>query len=144
MSWQTWTKISSVILFIIAILGFYYANYYHEGPALTIENFPVNLDSLDTTDDIQFSFFLYNGGDQTAFVKSIILLRSYEDGSQVADAATIAPMSDFSIEPGESKEILVTLPAPDEDTSYTLSAEIFYTDEKVVSETIPVVWGALL
>ena len=77
MNWKTWTKITAVIIFLIAIANFYYAHYYNEGPIVSIENFPseTDLDSLSTTDDISFSFFLYNNGDETAFVKSILLMR---------------------------------------------------------------------
>ena len=141
---KTWTKISGIILFIIAITGFYLSNFHREGVVLTIENFPQKVDSLQNTKDISFSFYLYNTGDKTAFVKSIILLRYYEDGSQVADTVEINPKSDFAIAPGESKEILVTVPARDEDTKYTLTAEVFYDDKKLVSNTIPVAWGTLL
>ena len=142
MSWQTWTKISGVILFILAVAGFYLGNFYNEGVILSIEDFPQHLDSLETTEDIQFSFYLYNSGEETAFVKSIILLRNYEDGSQVADAIEINPQSDFVIAAGESTQITVILPA--QENPYSLTAEIFYDDTKLISETIPVVWGTLL
>jgi hypothetical protein len=142
MDWKTWTKISGVILFIIAVTGFYLSNFHKQGVELSIQNFPENLDSLDTEQDISFSFFIYNQGDTTAFVDAIILVREYADGSQVADTATISPEKDFTLEPGESKEISITLPP--EEKEYTLSAEIFYEEQKISSEKIPVVWGTLL
>jgi len=142
MNWQTWTKISGVILFIIAVTGFYLNNFYSEGVILTIQDFPEHLDSLETTEDISFSFYLYNQGDETAFVKSIILLREYEDGTQVADTVEIHAQSDFIVKPAESTQILVTL-SPQE-SPYSLTAEIFYDNQKLLSNTIPVAWGTLL
>ena len=144
MSWKTWTKISGIILFILAIAGFYYTNVYKEGAVIAIQNFPENLDSLDGAKDITFSFYLYNTGDETAFVESIILLRYFEDGSQVTDAIEINPKSDFPLAPGESQEIFVTLPSQEEKRFYTLIAEVFYNNQKVMSDTIPVAWGTLL
>lgn len=146
MHWKTWTKISSIILLLLAIAGFYYANYHKEGAVLSIQNFPAatDLDSIDTSKGISFSFFLYNKGDQVAFVKSIIFLRYAEDGSQVTDTLTVDPKSDFTVDPGETKEIKVSLPASGEEQSYSLAAEVFYDEEKISSETVPVRWGALL
>ncbi len=142
MEWKTWTKISGVILFLIAVTGFYLANFHSEGVVLTIEDFPDNLDSLDSTEEITFSFYIYNSGDETAFVKSIILQRDYADASQVADTAQIDPPSDFSLEPGQSKLISITLPP--QENAYSLTAEIYYDDEKLSSNTISVAWGTLL
>lgn len=128
MNWKTWTKISGVILFIIAVAGFYLGNFYSEGVILSIEDFPQKLDSLDTTKDISFSFYIYNTGDETTFVKSIILLRKYEDGTQVADTVEIKPQSGFVIAPGESTQIQVTLPP--QEKPYSLEAEIFYDKDR--------------
>ena len=145
MHWKTWTKISSVALFVIAVLGFYYANYYQKEAVLTIQNFPtaVDLDSLDTTEDITFTFFLYNEGEETAFVRSIIVLVYDEDQTQATFPVTISPRSDFTIAAKETKEITVALSAPGANARYTLAAEIFYDGTKAVSETVPVLWGGL-
>ncbi len=142
MNWKTWTKISAVILFIIAVTGFYLSNFHKDGVVLSIEDFPENLDSLEATQDIAFSFYIYNQGDETAFVKSIVLQRNYPDGSSVADTPQINPSSDFTIEPGESKQVSITLPA--QENPYTLLAEIYYDDQKISSNLIPVAWGTLL
>lgn len=146
MAWQTWTKVSSVILFIIAILGFYYSTYYTEGSTVTIQNFPsvTELDSLDPTEDITFSFFIYNEGGETAFVRSVIVLEYDEDQNQVTVPVTISPRNDFAIQPGETKEVVVTLAAPGEEARYTLAVEVFYDGDKVTSATVPVQWGSLL
>ena len=146
MNWKTWTKITAVIIFLIAIANFYYSHYYNEGPIVSIENFPseTDLDSLSTTDDISFSFFLYNNGDETAFVKSILLMRYDSENNLVSTYYTIDPSFDFYISEGESQEINVILPAPDESLSYSLNAEVFTENGKIVSSTIPVVWGSLL
>ena len=142
MDWKTWTKISGVILFVIAVTGFYLANFHTEGVILTIEDFPEGLDSLETTQDITFSFYLYNQGDETAFVKSILLQRYDEEGSALADTVEINPQSDFTIEAGDSKQIFIILPA--QESQYTLTVEIYYDEKKIRSDTIPVVWGTLL
>ena len=144
MDWKTWTKISAVILFIIVVAGFFFSSILSQGVSFSIQNFPQSLDSLETSEDISFSFYIYNEGDATAFVESIILLRYYEDDSQVADTISISPSKDFTIEPGESKEILVTLPNSEEEKEYTIQAEIFYSNNKLLSNTIPVAWGTLL
>src|SRR3989344_5322308 len=141
MNWKTWTKISGVILFIIALTGFYLSNFHKEGVVLSIEDFPQDLDSLDRNADINFSFYLYNQGDETAFVKSIILQRYDEEGSALADTVEINPQSDFTIEAGDSKQIFIILPA--QESLYTLTAEIYYDEKKIRSDTIPVVWGTL-
>jgi hypothetical protein len=146
MNWKTWTKITAVVAFIILIANFYYAHYYNEGPVLSIENFPsaTDLDSLSTEADIQFSFFIYNNGDETAFIKSIILMRYDSEGNLITTDYSINPSSDFYIPSSESQEVKVILDSPQEQFSYTLYAEIFTDDGKITSETVPVVWGSLL
>lgn len=146
MNWKTWTKIAAVVAFIILIANFYYAHYYKEGPVLSIENFPTDkdLDSLSTTQDISFSFFIYNNGDETAFVKSIILMRYDSQGNLITTEYSMDPKFDFYIASSESQGIKVTLPAPEESLSYNLSAEVFTENDKLTSATVPVVWGSLL
>ena len=145
MSWQTWTKISGLILFIIAIAGFYLSNIHNVGVILNIENFPQQLDALDISKDIPFTFYIYNEGDKTAFVQSIyISMKTTESIAITEKAIEITPQKDFTIEPGESKEITVLLPAPNEKRTYTLVAEVFYDGKKLSSNAIPVAWGTLL
>src|SRR3989344_5351937 len=73
MDWKTWTKISAVILFIIAVTGFYLNNFYSEGAVLEIQNIPSSseLGRLKASEDYTFIFSLYNTGDSTAFVDII-------------------------------------------------------------------------
>ena len=146
MNWKTWTKITAVVAFMILVANFYYSHYYSEGPIVSIENFPSDsdLDSLSTTDDISFSFFLYNNGDETAFVKSVILMRYDPDGNLITTDYTLDPKYDFYIASGESQEINVILSAPDESLSYSLNAEVFTENGKITSNSVPVVWGSLL
>ncbi|MBI5797718.1 hypothetical protein HZA98_02315 [Candidatus Woesearchaeota archaeon] len=146
MEWKTWSRLSGVILFIIAIAGFYYAHLYHGSSKLEIQNFPseTDLDSLNPTQDISFSFFLYNTGEKTAFVKSIILLEYDEQGKQKTTAVIVSPKTDFAINSKESREINVTLPSPQKEIQYSLSAQIYYDNNKINSETVPVRWGGLL
>mgnify|MGYP003965754887 CR=1 FL=1 len=142
MDWQTWTKISGVILFIIAIVGFA-GNYYIKGPMLEIQNFPglTDLDALNNDEDISFTFFLYNTGDKTAFVKSIKL---NDQGNNFRNPTFIDPSSDFSINPGESKEVSVTLSSPGKDGGYSVSAQVYYNNRNIKSSYVPVLWGGLL
>ncbi len=144
MNWQTWTKFSSIILFIIAVTGFYLGNFYADGVILNIDNFPQSLSSLDNDQDIFFTFYLYNKGDTTAFIQSITLDRSYEDGTLVADTEQITPKEDFSIAPGESKEISIILPNSAENKQYSLQATIYFDNEKLSTNSILVAWGTLL
>ncbi len=143
MNWKTWTKITASILFIIVIANFYYDHYYQQDSILTIQNFPTKLSSLDSSKDISFSFFIYNEGNKPAFVKTIILLR-YEGDNQILDSVTIEPSTDFSINSKESQEVTITLPTTNELKEYSLKAEIFYDNDKISSETIPVKFGGLI
>ena len=140
MRWKTWAKISSVVLFIIAVTGFYYANFSEKEAVLSIENFPSHLQSFDQEEDIRFSFFLYNSGEQTSFVKSIFLERYAPDGSAVLEDTQISPEKDFSVAPGESIDIVITLPPSLNARAYQMTVVVLYEDGVLRSETIPVAW----
>ena len=138
MDWKTWTKISGVILFIIAIVGFA-GNYYIKGPSLEIQNFPgpADLDTLDVSEDITFTFFLYNTGDRSAFVKNIVV--NYD----LTTAIEVNPQSDFAINAGDSQEVTVVLPTPNTGGEYSLSLDVFYNKKTISSETVPLIWGGI-
>lgn len=140
MNWKTWTKIAAVILFIIAIVNFYFAYFHNPTAELTIQNFPEALDSLDNEKDITFSFFLYNDGNKPAFVNSMVFTK---DGDlEILSGVSISPNSDFSINAQESREVQVTLPALNEDGGYELTATIYYNEEKLSDSTF-VNWGSI-
>ena len=146
MEWKTWTKISAVILFLLAIAGFYLANFHHVGVVLSLEDFPQQLASLDSNKDIPFTFYIYNTGDETAFVQSVYLQTVSKESIQIIQRGiVVSPQSDFEIKEGESQQITVLLPSPGESANFTLTAQVFYNDDKsLFSNTIPVVWGTLL
>lgn len=143
MNWKTWTKITAIILFTIAIANFYYDHYYQQDSVLSIQNFPTELNSIDKNKEINFTFFIYNDGNKPAFVNSVILLR-YEGETQILDRTTITPYWDFAIPSKKSQEIQVTLPASNEQKEYSLQAEVFYDDKKISTEIIPVKFGGLI
>lgn len=128
MSWQTWTKISGVILFIIAVAGFYLGNFYSEGAVLEIQNFPSSSDlrSVKASEDYTFTFSLYNTGDETAFVDIISV-------STDPQLFTEVNPSTLSIEEKQTEDVQVTLTAPETETTITVT--VFY-GEKSVSKTV--------
>lgn len=146
MEWKTWTKISAVILFVIAVTGFYLANFHSKGVILSIEDFPQQLDSLETTKDIPFTFYIYNSGDETAFIQSVYVTTVSSESIQIVPRSIeVSPQSDFSIEAGASQAITVLLPAPEEDANFTLKAQVYYNnDQALTSSSVPVAWGTLL
>ena len=146
MEWKTWTKISAVILFLLAITGFYLANFHHLGVVLSLEDFPQQLASLDSSKDIPFTFYIYNTGDETAFIQSVYVQTVSEESVQIIQRSIeVTPKGDFEIKEGESQQITVLLPTPGESTNFTLTAQVFYNDDQSISsETIPLVWGTLL
>ncbi|MSR86033.1 hypothetical protein EXS74_01400 [Candidatus Woesearchaeota archaeon] len=146
MEWQTWTKISAVVLFILAIAGFYLSNFHSEGVILSIEDFPQKLDSLDANKDISFTFYIYNTGDKTAFIQSVYVTTVSGESVQIIERSIeVTPQNDFKIEEDSSQEITVLLPSPGAAANFTLTAQVFYDDDKsLTSEQIPVAWGTLL
>ncbi|MBL7051870.1 MAG: hypothetical protein ISS01_02170 [Nanoarchaeota archaeon] len=141
MKWQTWTRFTAIVLFIITVLTFaftYSDNFVNADANIEFQNFPSNtdLDSLDVNEDIEFSFFLYNNGEEAAFVKKVLLKSDLE--------ATIEPEEDFSILAGETQEILITLESPGEELESELYFQVFYDDFTIESEEVPVVWGNIL
>tara|TARA_Y100000310_G_C20547912_1_gene746540 strand:+ start:527 stop:979 length:453 start_codon:yes stop_codon:yes gene_type:complete len=150
MKWRTWTRFTAVVFFIIAVLTFYftYSGQVMENDAfLEFENFPTetDLDSLEIDQKIDFSFFLYNTGDSTAFVDRVFVYLLDEDGNLIREAETILPDEDFSITGSGDAEVLVSLSAPNEEESSYLSIEVYYDDEQILtSEPVPVTWGTLL
>lgn len=148
MNWRTWTRFTAVVFFFIAVLTFYftYSGEVIEAEAfLEFQNLPTetDLDSLELSSDIEFSFFLYNTGDRTAFVDRVFVYLLDEDGNLIREAETIIPEKDFSV--AGDAEVLVSLSAPNEIESSYLSIEVYYDDEQILtSELVPVTWGSLL
>lgn len=135
MNWQTWTKISGAILFIIAITGFYLSNFYQEGAVLEIQNLPSssNLERLKVSEDYTFTFSLYNIGDKTAFVDIISV------NTDPALVTELSPSS-LSIEEKQTKDIQVTLTAPGRETETAITITVFYGEEKAISKTLQAEW----
>ena len=150
MNWRTWTRFTAVVFFFIAVLTFYftYSGEVIENEALLeFKNFPTetDLDSLATDQNIDFSFFLYNSGDTTAFVDRIFVYLLDEEGDLIREAGTIIPEKDFSITGKGDAEVLVSLLTTNEEESSYLSIEVYYDDEQILtSELVPVTWGSLL
>ena len=136
MDWKTWTKISAVILFIIAVTGFYLNNFYSEGAVLEIQNIPSSseLGRLKVSEDYTFIFSLYNTGDSTAFVDII---------SVSTDPKLITEIhpSSLSIEEKQIKDIQILVTAPQKETETTMTITIFYGD-KSLSQTAIMQWQA--
>ncbi|HIH14661.1 MAG TPA: hypothetical protein HA360_04665 [Nanoarchaeota archaeon] len=136
MDWKTWTKISAVILFIIAVTGFYLNNFYSEGAVLEIQNIPSSseLGRLKASEDYTFIFSLYNTGDSTAFVDII---------SVSTDPKLITEIhpSSLSIEEKQIKDIQILVTAPQKETETTMTITIFYGD-KSLSQTAIMQWQA--
>tara|TARA_Y100000310_G_C20701911_1_gene830790 strand:+ start:4843 stop:5277 length:435 start_codon:yes stop_codon:yes gene_type:complete len=144
MSWQTWTRFTAVVLFLIAV-GTFYFNYLDTGDSLlSIENYPSNadLDSLDLNEDISYSFFLYNSGDGASFIERIVIDATDTNGD--TKELLIEPDKDFNIDAGGSQEITVTLPAPGEETTYSLATTIYTTKEIINAESLTATWGTIL
>jgi hypothetical protein len=146
MDWKWWTKVSGIILFVIAISNFYLAHYHNEGAVLSVENFPgqFDLDTLDVNENITFSFFLYNIGDTTAFIESISSNTVYGGTSSLDDKISVDPNSDFTLIEGSSQEVSVTLPAPGESHDGEITITIYYGENTLSTETVPVSWGSIL
>ena len=136
MDWKTWTKIYAVILFIIAVTGFYLNNFYSEGAVLEIQNIPSSseLGRLKASEDYTFIFSLYNTGDSTAFVDII---------SVSTDPKLITEIhpSSLSIEEKQIKDIQILVTAPQKETETTMTITIFYGD-KSLSQTAIMQWQA--
>ncbi len=147
MEWKTWQRFTAVVLFLITV-GTFYFTYLDTGePDVIIQTFPsaTELDSLDNSEDITFSFFLYNQGEQAAVIDRVLVTLTDGAGEEAGLIVTINPEADFSLDAGiNAKEIEVTLAAPGEDAQFSLQAEVYTGDTKLVSDTIPVLWGSFL
>jgi len=142
MRWQTWTRFTAVVFFLMTIGTFYFTYFDTEDPTLTFIGFPEELDSLDNTEDIIFTLYLSNSGDDPAFIDAVVV--TVLNGDEEVDIATIDPDKDFSVSSdGTATELSVTLEAPGEDAEYTLITEVYYGEEKLASNEIPVSWGSL-
>ena len=138
MRWQTWTRFTAVVIFLMTMGTFYFTYFETEDPTLTFLNFPEELDTLDNTEDMVFTLYLSNSGDDPAFVNAVDVT-VYSEGEEV-DIATVDPDKDFYVTSDTPAEVSVTLEAPGEDIEYTLITEVYYGEEKLVSDEISVSW----
>tara|TARA_Y100000310_G_scaffold259348_1_gene268006 strand:- start:664 stop:1059 length:396 start_codon:yes stop_codon:yes gene_type:complete len=110
-------------------LGVYYGYFADSDPAwLVVENLD-DQHEFDVDKDIEFNFFLYNQGGETAFIDYVQM-----------EGAEIEPGSDFVIEPGESLELSAVLEASGEELEALKVLEIWYGASYNVNE-INVRWG---
>lgn len=145
MNWKTFARVSAVILLLIALTNFYFAYFGKEGPHVEFRNIPssTELDSLDVKRPINFSFFLYNSGDEAAFVKEING-KIQPDDVLPAGTLTISPSGDLSILPKDSQEITVQILSPGQKFQGNLTIMVFYESTILLSDQIPVSFGAIL
>ncbi|MBT4174660.1 hypothetical protein HOC80_02105 [archaeon] len=110
-------------------LGVYYGYFVGEEAAwLVVENLD-DQHEYDVDKDIEFNFFLYNQGGESAFIDYVQM-----------EGGEVDPGSDFVIEPGESLEISVVLEAPGEELGVLKVLEIWHGVSYNVNE-INVRWG---
>lgn len=135
MRWKTWARVSAIILFVIAVAGFYLNNFYEKGPLLEIQNFPSSSDLrlLRNSEDYTFTFSLYNKGDVTAFVDVISV------DTQPFIGTSVVPQY-LSVEGGKTEDVQVILSALGAETETNITVTIFYADSKFVSKTVQAKW----
>ena len=135
MDWKTWTKVSGVILFIIAVAGFYLGNFYNEGSVLEIQNFPSSseLSRLKATEDYTLTFSIYNTGDETAFVDVISV------STQPSLVTELDPAS-LSIESKQTKDVQVHLSALGKEEETNIVIVVYYGDGESVSQKATLQW----
>ncbi len=113
-------------------LGVYYT-YFDEPPVnnalLSVENLD-DQHEFDVDKDVEFSFFLYNKGGESAFVDYVQL-----------QGAEIEPQSDFVVGSGESLEIDVVLEAPGEEFEVIKTLEVWFDEDDYIQNEINVRWG---
>jgi len=110
-------------------LGVYYGYFVDADPVMLVVE---NLDDqheFDVDKDIEFNFFLYNRGGETAFIDYVQM-----------EGAVIEPQSDFVIESEDSVEINVVLEAPGEELVGFKVLEVWHGANYNVNE-INVRWG---
>jgi len=112
-------------------LGVYYGYFYVGEAELAFEGLPSELHEYDNTVSSDFSFFLNNEGSATAFVDYVYV--DYQ--------SEISPKQSFTVEKGDSREIVVSLYAPREDVEDEFTIEVWYDDTMIKSNKINVRWG---
>lgn len=135
---KRWIILSVILLIIFA--GTYYAT---RGPELTIENLPgiTDLQTQDVNQPIFFTFLLENTGHATASVQPIEILLYNAEGTILPGPVATDPAENFTLDPGEKKEITVGIAAPMRKTEAIVSIGITYDNDQKVSATAPMRWG---
>ena len=126
------TTIGIILALSISLFNTYTAYFVAETPDLSFQSFPTELNSLETNEDIEFTFFLYNEGTKPAFVDYIWL----DDLDSV-----ITPQKDIMIKPQESQSITITLNTPNMEFVNDFTTHIYYGNNKLSSEKVMVNWG---
>tara|TARA_Y100000310_G_C20649336_1_gene798496 strand:+ start:1391 stop:1792 length:402 start_codon:yes stop_codon:yes gene_type:complete len=122
----------ALLTLLSTALGVYYGYFYVGESELVFEGLPSELHEYDNTVSSDFSFFLNNEGGATAFV----------DYVYVDYVSEISPKQSFAIEKGDSREVTISLYAPEEDVEDEFSIEVWYDDTMIRSEKINVRWGS--
>ena len=141
---ETIAHIAGVLALIILGVDIYYTHF--TGPDISIQSFPseyTGITQYDINEDIVFNFQLHNSGGKTAFIKYIFIRQVTGSGNEIRySRAKSDPTSDFYIDPGETKEIKVTLPAPKAMITNEFKIEVWYEPgfNFIESETVPVSW----
>lgn len=111
---EKFAHIAGVLALIISSVNVYYTHF--DGPDLSIQLFPPKFSEthqFEVDKDIIFSFQLHNSGGKTAFIKSILIYQITGSGNEIIYiGAKAEPTDRFYINPGATKEIIVTIPAP--------------------------------
>jgi hypothetical protein len=141
--WETLAQIAVILALLLTGINIY-LNYFR-GPNISIQSFPSELDLYQSNIDenISFSFNLYNSGGKTAFVEYIFINQILGVGNELNYlGAQYFPEDSFYINPGETKEVNITLPAPHSKEIINFRVSItYYPEQKYISsEIIPARW----
>jgi len=99
---------------------------------------------LGETEDLEFSFQLYNKGNKVAYIDSINVEELLNSGNNLNLQADIIPKDNFNIKPGENTKITVKIPAANSNIAKEIRISVVYNGYKkmVNSDFFPVVWGS--
>ena len=141
---EIFAHIAGVLALVILGFDLYYDHV--QGPDLSIQYFPSEYDGItnyDVNEDITFSFQIHNSGGKTAFVEYIFIDQITGSGNElIYVGANAEPSGKFYIDSGKTKEINITLPAPNSKITNELKIRIRYEPgfKIVESKVIPITW----
>lgn len=142
---ETIAHIAGVLALIILGVDIYYTHF--TGPDISIQSFPseyTGIEQYDINEDIVINFKLHNSGGKTAFIRCIFIYQVTGSGNEILySGAKSYPTRDFYIDPGETKEIKLTLPAPKARITNEFKIGVWCEpgNNFIESETVPVSWN---